>query len=84
MGVFSCIREILLSNESFAPNLQHLQQYPKDIELVTIIHKAIELRDGHVNHARGQNVGVHYQPSPSRDEDPSPSSFRSTMKRFFA
>jgi len=34
-----------LSNESFAPNLQYLQTYPQDIELVTIIHKAIELRD---------------------------------------
>merc|ERR1712137_1525540 len=44
-AMISCIREILLSNESFAPNLQYLQTYPQEIELVTIIHKAIELRD---------------------------------------
>jgi len=43
-AMISCVRNRILEND-FAPNLQLLQTYPAEIEFITIIKKAIELRD---------------------------------------
>lgn len=70
----SCIRERLLENESFAPNLQYLQTYPQEIELVTIIKRAIELRDIRENGAPAT------PPTPTVSE---PESFGASVLKFF-
>lgn len=60
----SCIRDRLLENPEFAPNLQILQQYPKDVDIVTIIHKAMELRDIRDKRLRAPPVVHKPEPSP--------------------
>jgi len=70
-AMIHCIRDKILSNDSFGPNLQILQTYPQEIELSTILKKAIELRDIRENGLK--------PPTP----EPQPESFGSAVLKFF-
>lgn len=83
IGWNRCIRDTLLENDSFGPNLQILQQYPRDIELVTIIHRAIELRD-QVNHARQNLTAAQQQTVVAEPEPEAPVGIRGAVMRFFS
>ena len=87
-GMGRCIRDTLLENDSFGPNLQILQQYPREIELVTIIHRAIELRDQVIT-ARENAAAIQQQQqqqTAAEETEPvaEPAGIRGAVMRFFS